>query len=97
MVTVSEDDIRHAMRTLICQAHIWPSPAERSLLPPSLAHGDKLPQARKIVVVISGGNSDPQLLAQNHLPRRRSKGRVDLRSIRAQAELTCKLNLRVAG
>ncbi len=64
VVTVSEDDIRHAMRTLICQAHIMAEPSGAVGFAACLLHADKLPSARKIVAVVSGGNTEPQLLAR---------------------------------
>ena len=73
MVTVSEDDIRHAMRTLICQAHILAEPSGAVAFAACLLHGDKLPHSRKIVAVVSGGNADPQLLARIIYPEGEAK------------------------
>jgi threonine dehydratase len=64
VVTVGEDDIRRAMRTLICQAHIVAEPSGAVAFAACLLHSDKLPPARKTVAVVSGGNTEPQLLAR---------------------------------
>ena len=64
IVTVSEDEIRRAVQVLITQAHIIAEPSGAVAFAAELAHADKLPPARKVVVVISGGNCDPHLLAQ---------------------------------
>jgi threonine dehydratase len=73
VVTVSEDDIRHAMRTLICQAHIMAEPSGAVGFAACLLHADKLPPARKIVAVVSGGNTEPQLLARIIYPEGEAK------------------------
>jgi threonine dehydratase len=73
IVTVSEDDIRRAMRTLICQAHILAEPSGAVAFAACLLHGDKLPHARKIVAVVSGGNTEPQLLARIIYPEGEAK------------------------
>ena len=64
IVTVREDDIRTAMQILICQAHIIAEPSGAVPFAAWLLHEDKLPQARKTVVVVSGGNAEPHLLSQ---------------------------------
>jgi threonine dehydratase len=64
IVTVTEDEIRAAMRVL--------SENEKTLAEPSgavapaafLFHADQLPDAKIAVAVISGGNIDPALLAE---------------------------------
>ena len=64
IVTVTEDEIRAAMRVL--------SEKEKTLAEPSgavapaafLFHADQLPDAKIAVAVISGGNIDPALLAE---------------------------------
>lgn len=64
IVTVTEDEIRAAMRVL--------SENEKTLAEPSgavapaafLFHADRLPDAKITVAVISGGNIDPALLAE---------------------------------
>jgi threonine dehydratase len=64
IVTVTEDEIRAAMRVL--------SENEKTLAEPSgavapaafLFHADQLPDAKITVAVISGGNIDPALLAE---------------------------------
>ncbi len=73
IVTVSEDDIRRAMRALICQAHILAEPSGAVAFAACLLHPDKLPHARKIVAVVSGGNTEPQLLARIIYPEGEAK------------------------
>lgn len=73
MVTVGEDDIRSAMRTLICQAHILAEPSGAVAFAACLLHADKLPHARKIVAAVSGGNTEPQLLARIIYPEGEAK------------------------
>jgi threonine dehydratase len=64
IVTVSEDDIRQAMQTLVRQAHIIAEPSGAVTFAAVMALADKLPAARKSVAVVSGGNCDSHLLAQ---------------------------------
>lgn len=64
IVTVSEEDIRSAVRTLVCQAHILAEPSGAVAFAACFSHADKLPHARKTVAVISGGNAEPQMLAR---------------------------------
>ena len=61
--TVSEDEILSAMRHLLTHTDLIPEPSGAVTLAAALYHRDQLPEAEKIVVILSGGNIDPALLA----------------------------------
>jgi threonine dehydratase len=63
IVTVSEEEIRAAMRQMMASARIVPEPSGAVTFAAWLFHAAQLPEARKTVAVVSGGNVDPQLLA----------------------------------
>ncbi|ASR34951.1 threonine dehydratase [Prauserella marina] len=62
VITVSEDEIRSAVRTLATSARLVAEPAGAVSLAGYLHHADELPAGRTVAVV-SGGNIDPALLA----------------------------------
>ena len=64
IVTVTEDQIYAAMRTLLIQTDLVPEPSGAVTLAAALFHAHELPPAEKTVVILSGGNVDPKLLAQ---------------------------------
>jgi threonine dehydratase len=64
IVTVTEDEIRIAMRRIVASARIVAEPSGAVAFAAWLFHRDELPQSRKTVAVVSGGNVEPQLLAQ---------------------------------
>jgi threonine dehydratase len=64
VVTVSEDEIRDAMRRLVFGAHIVPEPSGAVSAAAHFFHGNELPAMGNTVVVISGGNVEPALLAE---------------------------------
>ena len=64
MLNVTEDEIRLAMRHMAMNAHIVAEPSGAVTFAAWLFHQEELPQSKKTVVVVSGGNVDPQLLAQ---------------------------------
>ncbi len=63
MITVTEDQIRLAMRHLALNAHLVAEPSGAVTFAAWLFHQKELPESKKAVVVVSGGNVDPQLLA----------------------------------
>lgn len=63
IVTVSEDQIRAAMRTLMTAAHLVAEPGGAVAVAACLSARDRLPAAARPVAVVSGGNADPALLA----------------------------------
>ncbi len=64
IVTVSEDEIREAMRRLALNAHIVAEPSGAVPFAAFLFRAGQLPKARRTVAVISGGNVEPALLAE---------------------------------
>jgi threonine dehydratase len=64
MLTVTEDEIRNAMRRMAVEARIISEPSGAVTFAAWLFHAKELPESHKAVAVVSGGNVDPQLLAQ---------------------------------
>ena len=64
IVTVSEAEIRAAMRAIVATARLVPEPSGAVATAALLFHADQLPPYRKAVAIISGGNVAPELLAQ---------------------------------
>ena len=62
IVTVSEDEIRQAMRQLIWTAHLVPEPSGAVAPAAFLFHRSQLPRAKKTVAIVSGGNVAPEML-----------------------------------
>jgi len=62
ILTVSEDEIRQAMRTLVHNARLTPEPSGAVTTAGMLFHQDRLLPYQKAVVVLSGGNVEPELL-----------------------------------
>ena len=61
VVTVTESEIRQAMRVLLGATSIVPEPSGAVTVAAALFHNEHLPPARKIAAVVSGGNIDPTL------------------------------------
>jgi threonine dehydratase len=64
IITVSEAEIRAAMRAIIATARLVPEPSGAVATAALLFHADQLPRYRKAVAIISGGNVAPGMLAQ---------------------------------
>ena len=64
IVTVTEDEIREAMRALSGNAKTMAEPSGAVAPAAFLFHADELPNTKINVAVISGGNIDPKLLAE---------------------------------
>ena len=64
IVTVTEDEIRDAVRRMVKGARIVAEPSGAVTFAAWLFHQDEIPASRKTVAVVSGGNIEPQLLAQ---------------------------------
>jgi threonine dehydratase len=62
IVTVTEAEIRAAMRTLLYSARLTPEPSGACSAAGMLFHRDQLLPFRKVVIVMSGGNVEPQVL-----------------------------------
>jgi len=63
IITVSDDEIRHAMRMLATHARLVAEPGGAVAVAACLFRQDELPRAGKRVAILSGGNVDPVLLA----------------------------------
>ena len=63
IVTVSDDEIRVAMRLLATHARLVAEPAGAVTVAACVFRSDQLPRARHPVAILSGGNVDPELLA----------------------------------
>ncbi|WP_158882151.1 threonine ammonia-lyase [Amycolatopsis anabasis] len=63
VITVTEDEIRSAVRTLALKGRLVAEPSGATALAGYLFHGDELPAGRTVAVV-SGGNLDADLLAE---------------------------------
>jgi threo-3-hydroxy-L-aspartate ammonia-lyase len=63
IVTVTDDEIRQAVRRIAVEAHLVAEPGGAVAVAACLLHGHELPPARTRVAVLSGGNIDPALLA----------------------------------
>ncbi|MDR3764653.1 MAG: threonine/serine dehydratase [Acidobacteriota bacterium] len=63
VVTVSEDEIRRAMREILTTARLMTEPSGAVATAAWLYHRQELGASRRTVAVISGGNADPHLAA----------------------------------
>ena len=64
IVTVSEDEIREAVRRLSADPRITAEPSGAVAVAAFLFHRDELPKTTRNVAILSGGNIDPSLLAE---------------------------------
>jgi threonine dehydratase len=64
VISVTEDEIRSAMRRMVLHGRVVAEPSGAVTFAAWLFHGDELPVSKKAVAVVSGGNVEPQLLAQ---------------------------------
>jgi threonine dehydratase len=64
IVTVTEAEIRAAMRAIVAATRLVPEPSGAVATAALLFHAHQLPAFRKAVAVVSGGNVDPAMLAQ---------------------------------
>jgi len=64
IVTVTEDEMRAAVRLLALQARLVAEPGGAAAVAAWLFHARELPSASTAVAVLSGGNIDPELLAR---------------------------------
>jgi threonine dehydratase len=63
IVTVTEAEIRAAMRAIVATTRLVPEPSGAVAAAALLFHSAELPEYKKAVAVVSGGNVDPALLA----------------------------------
>ena len=71
IVTVTEDEIREAMRALSGNTQTVAEPSGAVAPAAFLFHADRLPDTKINVAVISGGNIDPQILREFRKDSRR--------------------------
>jgi len=64
IVTVTEAEIRAAMRAIVATTRLVPEPSGAAAVAALLFHAAELPEYKKAVAVVSGGNVDPRLLAE---------------------------------
>jgi threonine dehydratase len=64
IITVSEDEIRRAMRQMATNARLVAEPSGAVTFAAWLFHEPELPAGQKVVAVISGGNVEPELLSR---------------------------------
>ncbi len=64
IVTVTEAEIRRTIRLILDATSIVAEPSGAITLAAALFHADELPPAKKIVVIVSGGNIDPALRSE---------------------------------
>jgi threonine dehydratase len=63
IVTVTEAEIRSAMRAIVSTTRLVPEPSGAVAAAALLFHADQLPAYRKAVAIMSGGNVAPEMLA----------------------------------
>jgi threonine dehydratase len=64
IVTVTEAEIRAAMRAIVATTRLVPEPSGAVTTAALLFHADELPPYKTAVAIVSGGNVDPALLAE---------------------------------
>lgn len=64
IVTVTESEIRAAMRAIVAVARLVPEPSGAVATAALFFHANELPKYSKAVAVVSGGNVDPAQLAE---------------------------------
>jgi threonine dehydratase len=64
IVTVTEEEIREALRVILKATTIVAEPSGAVTLAAALFHSDELPAVRRVVAIVSGGNLDPDLRAE---------------------------------
>jgi len=64
IITVTEDEIRTAVRRIVRDSRIVAEPSGAVTFAGWLFHRDELPPSKKTIAVVSGGNIEPQLLSK---------------------------------
>jgi len=64
IVTVTEDDIRRAMRRLLFSARVLAEPSGAVATAAAMFHQEGLPPAKRTVAIISGGNIEAQAVTE---------------------------------
>jgi threonine dehydratase len=63
IITVTEEEIRQAMRRLLFSGRMLAEPSGAVTTAAAMFHADQLPASNKTVVVLTGGNIEPQLFS----------------------------------
>jgi threonine dehydratase len=63
IITVTEDEIRQAMRRLLFSGRVLAEPSGAVTTAAAMFHADQLPASNKTVAVLTGGNIEPQLFS----------------------------------
>jgi len=63
IITVTEEEIRQAMRRLLFSGRLLAEPSGAVTTAAAMFHADQLPASNKTVVVLTGGNIEPQLFS----------------------------------
>jgi threonine dehydratase len=69
IVTVTEAEIRAAMRAIVATTRLVPEPSGAVTTAALLFHAHELPQYRQAAAIVSGGNVAPEMLAEILLDR----------------------------
>jgi threonine dehydratase len=69
IITVTEAEIRAAMRGIVATTRLVPEPSGAVTTAALLFHSHELPEYRRAVAVVSGGNVAPEMLAEVLLER----------------------------
>jgi threonine dehydratase len=64
VITVTEAEIRAAMRRIVARTHLVPEPSGAVATAALLFHGDELPAYQTAAAIVSGGNVAPEQLAE---------------------------------
>jgi threonine dehydratase len=64
IITVTEVEIRAAMRAIVAATRLVPEPSGAVSTAALLFHSGELPEYQNAVAIVSGGNVDPRMLAQ---------------------------------
>ena len=64
IVTVTEDEIRAALRVILTATSLTAEPSGAVTLAAALFHAHELPRAEKVVAILSGGNLEPSLRSE---------------------------------
>jgi threonine dehydratase len=64
IVSVTEEEIFAAMRVILGATKLVAEPSGAVTLAAALFHAEELPKAKKVAVVLSGGNLEPALREQ---------------------------------
>jgi threonine dehydratase len=64
IITVREDEIRQAMRRLLFSGRVLAEPSGAVTTAAAMFHTEELPASNKTVVILTGGNIEPQLFSE---------------------------------